>query len=198
MKNNLSLVESRSRNENNTTNVPDRELEGSSLLNTLNQIVGEPNHENGYSSDKLANFFRKNSDFAKFVISSNETDKIQVNKLFERVADCLDFNVYLQRKVATHLKGKFTADQLHCIFQAFNGIWIQYDGNLETHIKETLYDYINHEGSTMFDIGDVNVFKNTIENLNPFEFEIFVNLILEIWGIEENMFNRMQNFLVRG
>jgi hypothetical protein len=101
--------------------------EGSNLIKAVHKTAGERNHMHGYSLDILANFFRKNNDFAKFVNPANENERIQVNELFARVTDCLDFNIYLQRKVATHLKGKFTSDQLECIFQAFNGIWIQYD-----------------------------------------------------------------------
>jgi hypothetical protein len=185
-----------SRNGRSAAKSPKREKEGSNLIKAVQETAGERNHMHGYSLDILANFFRKTYDFAKFVNPTTENERFQVNELFERIKDCLDFNVSLQRKVATHLKGKFTSDQLSCIFQAYNGIWIQYDNNLETHIKETLYDYINHEGRAMYNIGDVDALIATIESINPFEFEIFVNLILEVWGIEGNMIDRMLDFLL--
>jgi hypothetical protein len=185
-----------STNGHSTAKSQARDKKISDLVKAVNETAGVPNHSHGYSLDILANFFRKNYDFAKFVYLSNENEEIQVNEIFDRIKDCLDFNVFLQRKVATHLKGKFTADQLACIFQAFNGIWIQYDNKLETNIKERLYDFIDHEGKAMYNIGDADAFKTKIESMNPFEFEIFVNLILEVWGMEGKMIDRMHDFLL--
>jgi hypothetical protein len=185
-----------SKNGRSTAKFPKREKEDSNFIRAVIETTGERNHMHGYSLDVLANFFRKNYDFAKFVNPTNENERIQVNELFERVTDCLDFNVYLQRKVATHLKGKFTSDQLACIFQAYNGIWIKYDNRLETFVKEELYDFIDHEGKAMYNIGDANAFKTKIDSMNPFEFEIFVNLIMEVRGIEGNVIERMHEFLL--
>jgi hypothetical protein len=185
-----------SRNGRSAAKSPKREKEGSNLIKAVQETAGERNHVHGYSLDILANFFRKTYDFAKFVNPTTENERFQVNELFERIKDCLDFNVYLQRKVATHLKGKFTSAQLSCIFQAYNGIWIQYDNNLETFVKKELYDFIDLEGKAMYDIGNADAFKAIIESMNLFEFEIFVNLILEVWGIEGDMIARMHDFLL--
>jgi hypothetical protein len=48
----------------------------------------------------------------------------------------------------------------------------------------------------MYDIGNADAFKAKMESMNPFEFEVFVNLILEVWGIEGNMIDRIHNFLM--
>jgi hypothetical protein len=193
---NTFIANDHSRNGRSAAETQEGGTEGSNLIKAVQETAGERNHEHGYSLDILANFFRKTYDFAKFVNPTTENERFQVNELFERIKDCLDFNVYLQRKVATHLKGKFTSDQLACIFQAYNGIWIQYDNNLETFVKEELYDFIDHEGKAIYNIGDTEAFKAKIESMNPFEFEIFVNLILEVRGIEGNMIDRMLDFLL--
>ena len=170
-------------------------METLNLIDAVHETAGDRNHRNGYSTDKLANFFRKNHDFARFVANKNEDDEIQIDELFERVSDCLDFNVYLQRKVATHLKGVFTSDQLACIFQAYNGIWIQYFNLSEGYIKGELYDYISHEGQAIYGL-DIEEFKGRIEAINDFEFEVFVNLIQEAWGItEENIIGKLHDYL---
>jgi hypothetical protein len=190
------IANDHSRNGRSAAKSPEGEKEGSNLIKAAIETAGERNHIHGYSLDILANFFRKNYDFAQLVNPANENERIQVSEIFERVADCLDFNVYLQRKVANHLKGKFSSDQLPCIFQAYNGIWIQYDNKLESFNKEELFDFIDHEGKAMYNLGDVDAFKVKIESMIPFEFEIFVNLILEVWGIEGKMIDRMYDFLV--
>ena len=178
---NTFIANDHSRNGRSAAKFPKREKEGSNLIKAVQETAGERNHIHGYSLDILANFFRKTYDFAKFVNPTSENER---------------FHVYLQRKVATHLKGKFTSDQLACIFQAYNGIWIQYDNNLESFVKEELYDFIDHEGKAMYDIGNADAFKAKMESMNPFEFEVFVNLILEVWGIEGNMIDRIHNFLM--
>jgi hypothetical protein len=167
------------------------------IIEYVDIIIGKPNHKNGYSTDKLAFFFQRNSDFARFVANTNEEDEVQINEIFARVTESLHFHVYLQRKVARHLKGVFTSDQLCCIFQAFNGILVRNDDRSDISIKESLYDYINHEGKGRCDLGDVDAFKAKIEAINLFEFEIFINLVLEAWDIEVgNAIGRLHNYLM--
>lgn len=184
-----------SKNERSAEKSLEGKTEYNNFIKAIQGTIGERNHIRGYSLDLIAKFFRNSYNFEKFVISSKEEESIQVNELFERVTDSLDFNVYLQRKVATHLKGKFTSDELACIFQAHNGTWIQYE-NKPAFIKERLYDFIDHEGKALYNIADVDAFKAKIKSMNPFEFEIFVNLILEVWGIEGNMIGRLHDFLL--
>ena len=160
------------------------------------QNVGEPNHHSGYSLDVLANFFNKDSDFGMFFGNMIPEEQSIVNDIFARIADSLDFNVYLQRKVALDFQGKFTDEQLACIIQAYNGIWINYQGESETQIKAILLDYIDHEGQAVYAIGDITAFKKQIESINKFEFEIFVNLILEIWGMGDDMIGNMHTYLL--
>jgi hypothetical protein len=164
MLNKKNDVDDRSRNGSNAENSPKREIV--TLMKAVEKTAGVPNHVNGYSIDVLANFFRKNYDFAEFIICYNDDEIMQVNQLFERVTDCLDFVVYLQRKVAERLKGKFTADQLACIFHAYNGIMVTYAGKSTTLIKEVLFDFIDKEGNTMYDIGNPETFKAKIGLIN--------------------------------
>jgi|WetSurMetagenome_2_1015567.scaffolds.fasta_scaffold320208_2 hypothetical protein len=172
-----------------------REKEGSDLIKAFGEIAGERSHFDMYTLDLLANFFRKNYDFAKFINPKNEDERGQVNRLFGRVTGCLDFNVYLQRKVATHLKGKFTSEELRCIFQAYNDIWVQYNSISDTHVKEALIDFIDSEGILMHKLDDVDSFKNKINSMNPFEFEIFVNLIIDIRRVGNKMIENLHDFL---
>jgi hypothetical protein len=153
------------------------------LIEAVKATAGECNFKHGYSLEKLANFFRYNTNFAKFMTNPNKDHEIQIFKMFGRVSESLDFNVYLHRKVATHLKGKFTKDQLCCIFQAYNGVWVRYNDMVDIMIKDNLYDYIDFEGKKMYILGDVEEFKAKIEAIDPFEFEAFVNLILEAWNV---------------
>jgi len=44
-------------------------------LKAVHKTAGERNHLHGYSLDILANFFRKNNDFAKFVNPANENER---------------------------------------------------------------------------------------------------------------------------
>jgi len=186
-------VDDRSRNGSNAANSPKREIV--TLMMAVEKTAGEPNHANGYSIDVMANFFRKQCDFSEFIICYNDEEILQVNQLFERIADSLNFNVYLQRKVLEQFKGKFTADQLACIFQAFNGIWLQYVGKSDVFAKQELFDYIDFEGREIFDLGDVEAFKGIVKSINPLEFDVFVNVVLEFWGMNSKMVEMLFDYL---
>lgn len=190
---NCENVDDRSRNGRNTEKSPVRAIV--TLIKAVEETAGERNHANGYSLDVMANFFREHHNFDDYVTCYNDTERQQVNELFERIAESLDFNVYLQRKVFEHLKGKFTADQLACIFQAYNGIWLQYAGKSDVFAKLELFDYINNEGMVLYDLGDVEAFKVLINSINPIEFDVFVNVIQELWGMGGKMMERSVNYL---
>lgn len=190
---NYEKVDDRSRNGSNADKSPKRAIV--TLIKAVEETAGERNHTNGYSLDVMANFFRKHHNFDDYVTCYNDTERQQVNELFERIAESLDFNVYLQRKVLANLQGKFTADQLACIFQAYNGIWLQYAGKSDVFAKQKLFDYIDNEGMVLYDLGDVEAFKATIQSLNPFEFDVFVNVIQELWGMGGKMMERSVNYL---
>jgi len=193
MKKSIKKVDDRSRNGSNTEKTPQRAIV--TLIKAVEETAGERNHINGYSLDKLANALRTRKDFDDYVICYNDTERQQVNELFERIAESLDFNVYLQRKVIEHFKGKFTADQLACIAQAYNGIWVQYAGKSDVFAKQELFDYIDNEGKVLYDLTDVEAFKAIIQSINPFEYDVFVNVILEFLGMEDNMMEKLFNYL---
>lgn len=104
-------------------------------------------------------------------------------KLNWRISESLKFNVALHSMVIEYAKGLFTQDQLYCIFQAFNGTYLTY--NYPPHFqKENLFDYIDSEGQAIYDLGDINDFKNKINSFSSIEFAVFVDLIVEKWGYE--------------
>ena len=186
-------VDDRSRNGRNPEKSPVRAIV--TLIKAVEETAGERNHANGYSLDVMANFFREHHNFDDYVTCYNDTERQQVNELFERIAESLDFNVYLQRKVLENLQGKFTAEQLSCIFQAYNGIWIQYSGKSDVFAKQELFDYIDNEGMELYDLGDVEAFKGLINSINPIEYDVFVNVIQEFWGMDSTMVKRLVNYL---
>lgn len=186
-------VDDRSRNGSNAEKSPERAIV--TLIKAVEETAGERNHNNGYSLDVMANFFREHHNFDDYVTCYNDTERQQVNELFARIAESLDFNEYLQRKVLANLKGRFTADQLACIFQAYNGIWLQYAGNSDVLAKQELFDYIDNEGMVLYDLGDVDAFKVLINSINPIEYDVFVNVIQEFWGMDSKMVERLINYL---
>jgi len=186
-------VDDRSRNGSNAENSSDRE--NVTLIKAVEKTAGKRNHDNGYSLDVLANAFKKHHELSECVKCSDEIEQHQVDELFARVADCLDFNVYLHRNVTTRLKGVFTSDQLACIFQAYNGILIKYTGMSDVHAKQELYDYVDFEGKLLYDLGNVDEFKSKIESMNPIEYDVFVNVIQEFWGMDSKMVESLINYL---
>ena len=188
-------VDDRSRNGSNTENSSDRE--NVTLIKAVEKTAGKRNHDNGYSLDVLANAFKKQHELSECVKCSDEIEQHQVDELFARVADCLDFNVYLHRNVTTRLKGVFTSDQLACIFQAYNGILIKYTGMSDVHAKQELYDYVDFEGKLLYDLGNVDEFKTKIESMNPIEYDVFVNLIIDFWGMDDDMLGLLHHYLKR-
>ena len=185
MKTNLQKVANRSRNESNAGKSPERAIV--TLIKAVEETAGARNHNNGYSLDVMANFFREHHNFDDYVTCYNDTERQQVNELFERIAESLDFNVYLQRKVLENLQGKFTADQIVCMFQAYKGIWLQYVGKSDVFAKQELFDYIDNEGMGLYDLGDIEAFKALINSINPIEYDVFVNVIQEFWGMDSKM-----------
>jgi hypothetical protein len=193
MKKLIEKVDDRSRNGSNAEKSPKRAIV--TLIKAVEETAGARNHINGYSLDKLANALQTRKDFDDYVICYNDTERQQVNELFERIADSLDFNVYLQRKVIEHLKGKFTADQLARIFQAYTGIWIQYAGKSDVFAKQQLFDYIDNEGKVFYDLDDIEALKALINSINPIEYDVFVNVIQEFWGMDFRMMDSLINYL---
>ena len=192
---NNDKVDDRSRNGSNAGNPSDGE--NVTLIKAVEKTAGKRNHDNGYSLDVLANAFKKHHELSECVKYSDEIEQHQVDELFARVADCLDFNVYLHRNVTTRLKGVFTSDQLACIFQAYNGILIKYTGMSDVHAKQELYDYVDFEGKLLYDLGNVDEFKTKIESMNPIEYDVFVNLIIDFWGMDGDMLALLHHFLKR-
>ena len=149
-------------------------------LNTVQETVGSRNHCNGFSIDKIAEFFSKN--YEKYHFNSFDEEYF-TEKLLWRVSESLRFNVALHTMVMVYAEKAFTKDQLCCIIQAFNGIDISYE-YLPFSLKSDLYDYIEYEGKFIYDLGDFDEFKKTIESISPIEFAVFVDLIKEKWGYE--------------
>lgn len=149
-------------------------------FNTVQETVGNGNHHNGFSLDKIAKFFNTKFSFMQFVHHENFSEKFMW-----RVSESLRFNLALHSMVMEHAKGTFTEDQLCCIFQAFNGITLVYD-YLPLCLKEDLFDFIECEGQSIYDLDDLDDFKNKIDSFSSIEFAVFVDLIIEKWGYEGN------------
>ena len=188
-------VDDRSRNGSNAENPSKREMV--TLIKAVEETAGERNHINGYSLDVLANSFKKHHELSECINCSDEIEKHQVDELFARVADCLEFNVYLHRNVTIRLLGVFTADQLACIFQAYNGLLLEYRGRLDVNAKQVLFDYIDYVCKEMYDLGNVDEFKAKIQSMNPIEYDVFVNLINEFRGMDDDMIGLLHSILKR-
>jgi len=145
---------------------------------TIQKTVGDRNHCDGFSLDKIAEFFNVKFGYMQYSTGGNFS-----KKLMGRVTKSLQFNVALHSMIMEYVKGTFTVDQLCCIFQAFNGITFRYD-ELPFFLKVGLFDFIECEGQSMYDLGDVDDFKNKIDSFSSIEFAVFVDLIIEKWGYE--------------
>jgi hypothetical protein len=145
---------------------------------TVQKTVGDRNHCDGFSLNKIAEFFNAKFGYMQYSIGGSFS-----KKLMGRVTKSLQFNVVLHSMVMETVQGKFTKDQLCCIFQAFNGITFRYV-ELPFFLKEGLFNFIEYEGQSMYDLGDVDAFKNKIDSLSSIEFAVFVDLIIEKWGYE--------------
>ncbi len=103
------IANDHSRNGRSAAESIKREKEGSNLIKAVNNTADERNHLQGYSLDILANFFRKNYDFAKFVYPTNDYERIQVNESFDKVTDCtsgygmcVDFEIEIFQQFAKY------------------------------------------------------------------------------------------------
>lgn len=150
-------------------------------MDTINETVGEMNHVNGHSTEKLAKFFQQNIVFGEFE-KPTVTEELILGTMFQRVSESLDFLVSLQRKVLTHIERKFTSEQLSFIFQTFNSTMVDYNSISGDWIKQSLLENINSEGR-IYDLGDLDDFKTKIVESNTFELEVLVNLIIEAWNM---------------
>lgn len=191
----LLKAEDRSKNEfQNETNdgMDNAEL---TLMEKIKQTVGEPKHsyQSHFSLSKLAEYFKCEEDPSNYIRWKDEDERQELYYLFHNVSERLQFNSYLHRKVVFHLKGRFTANQLECIFQAYNGGLVDYYESVELSIMSNLFDHIENEGEN-YDLEDIEALKSEIKSINSFEFEVFVNMIIEAWktdGIKE-MFSLFQ------
>lgn len=193
MLNKNSNVDDRSRNESNAVKPSDSEIV--TLIKIVEKMVGGRDHSKGYSLEALANSFTKHYELSKCINCTNEIEKYQVDELFARVADYLDFNLYLHRLVVNNLRGVFTTDQLACIFQAYNGTLIMYKDQRDGDAKQGLFDYIDYEGKLIYNLGNIDEFKAIIHSINPIEFDVFVNLIIELWDTKGKKFGLLFDFL---
>ena len=192
-KSNNKKVADRSRNESNAANSPKREKD--SFMALLEKNAGVSNHMKGYTLDVLSNALHRITNYNELEGFEHESDNIQASELFERVIDCIDFNVYLHRNIAIHLKEKFTSNELACIFQAYNGYWVRYYGQMDSFVKENLLGYVEREGKFIYDLGNLTDFISKIESLGQFELEIFANLIIEMWDSKPDQIGSLLNFL---
>ena len=163
----------------------------------MEKKIGGFNHYKCYSLDKLAEFFRFEINYTNQFKNADLLDESITTVIFEKVSESLDFNVYLQRKIATKLKGIFNSDQFACIIDAFREVtFLPYDNTLDSKVKEILFEFIDDSDDGYPELGDKKDFKARIESMNQFEFEILVNLIVEIWGLKDkNVINGLYAFL---
>ncbi|MFW5700925.1 MAG: hypothetical protein ACOCWM_04470, partial [Cyclobacteriaceae bacterium] len=123
-----------------------------SFMKEMLEILGEPIdiHRRGYLLSQLPDFFNQCENFSKLIVCENDQERSNVNEIFGWISDDLSFNLYLKRKVKHYLKGRFTRNQLACIFQSFNGSFVSFDHQpIELGLKENLLDYIQLEGKSV-------------------------------------------------
>lgn len=176
-------VDDRSRNGSNAENFPKRE--NVSFIKMVEKTLGRRNLISNYSMWQITKFFRIH-EFADFVVCNNEEERQQSNEFFRRVAYYLIFNRHLRTKVRELYYFKFTSNQLACINHVYKGIYVPVGEYDELYPKWLLFDYIDNEGENTFDLGDTETFKARIYTIHQIEFEVFVNLIIEIWEADKD------------
>lgn len=108
------------------------------------------------------------------------------NKISKKLRKCLSFNSYLHRTFIYHYRGRFTVEQLCCLFQFFNGCLNDYTEHWTMGQKFTFLEYIDIEGKNLYDLGDVESFKKNIKSISDIEFDVISNFIVEQWNTNSN------------
>lgn len=177
-------VDDRSRNGSNAENFP--KWKDLSFIKKVETTLEEPDLVNGYSLWRIRHFFSIHRDFSDFVVCNNEKERLQSNEFFKRIYNCLDFNCNLRANVMELFVQEFTSNQLACIDQVYKH-YTRCGGNDDLYPKWLLFDYIDNEGKNTYDLGDKGALKARIQSINQIEYEVFVNSIIEIFEMEEDL-----------
>ena len=118
-----------------------------------------------YSTEMLADFF-KERDIYKFLNLKDADEKERIWHLFNQVSEHLCFVNHLHFFVKFLYKGKFTKNQLCCLFQCYNGTLIHYKDEGISFRQYDLIEYIEIEGQYTYDLGNVDEFIEKIKLLS--------------------------------
>jgi hypothetical protein len=189
MENKINNAEEHSRNETRTVENIGMEHVNYSLMQKIKSTIGEPNSRNrsGFSLERLAEYFQCEDDPSNYVKWEHEDERQELYELFNDINERLQFILFLHHNAKSNLLGGFSSAQLSCIYNAFNAVVPKYEDRGDSSQLAILIDYIDHEGKSKYELGDVDAFKAQIRSLNPIEFEVLVNLIKEHWDSKDNL-----------
>lgn len=159
-----------------------------SIVNALDEFTKESFRKNPqffidgrFSTKILADFF-KERDCYKFFNLKDANEKERIWHLFNQVSEHLCFVNHLHSFVKVLVKGKFTLNQLSCIFQCYNNTLYKNEGI--SFRQYDLIEYIEVEGQYSYDLGNVNDFISEIKSLDPILYEVLVHVIIDAWNSE--------------
>jgi len=177
-------VDDRSRNGSNAESFP--KWENLSFIKKVETTLEEPDLVNGYSLWRIRYFFSIHRDFSDFVVCNNEKERQQSNEFLERVTNCIDFNCRLRANVINHFRHEFTSNQLACISHVYK-FYLPCAAFEDLYPKWLLFEYIDNEGKNTYDLDYTEAFKARIQSINQIEYEVFVNSIIELFEMKEDL-----------
>lgn len=137
----------------------------------------------GYTPEELADILRKNDDSYDFFVFYDKDESQCMDEFSKALIESLDLSNVVHFMAIDELKGLFTTQQLCCIFQAFNGIQVDWGMSQFNSLKSEVFDYIECFGRDIYDLGDIEEFENKINSIHPITFNLFVSMIIMSWNI---------------
>lgn len=143
----------------------------------------------GYPQTKLSKFFGnevfKNTTLWKTFIDPSLSIKTKddLTKISKEIFRNTDFINRMHIDVAYNFNSKFSDEELRCIVQAIIQ-YIESDHRKYDGIRRYLHLYIKWHGNKIYLLDELKSFKCRIGRTSVAEFEIFMDLIIEL--LEEN------------
>ena len=141
----------------------------------------------GYTKSKLSKFFGeevyKNTTFWK-MIEPVLTDKTKddITKISKKVSKNIYFVNKMHLKVAYNFDYKFSDEELRCIVEAII-YYRKFESKKYSDIRRFMHLFIKRYGHNFY-LKDLQYFKSRISRTSVIEFEIYMDLIVEL--MEEN------------
>lgn len=185
--NNNKKAENRSRNEYRTEKRDGIEDFGI-YQNERNGIEADfLIHHESYEPtlEMLADY--QNVERSRIEDSGINDETVKHRKMNEKSKKSIQFHIYLHQTFTFHFSKRFTEPQLACLFQFFNGCINDYTGTWSMGQKATFIEYIDIEGKKLYDLGDVESFKENIKSITDIEFDVLSDFIVEKWNTNQNL-----------